>query len=162
MEEPSAPPSRQSGLFTGLHPASHQPPFPSQPECLLETQIRSCQSLLKTSQGLPMELSIRGMPFLSCKIPQDSPPARQTSALGFFYNKDAPRPGPLGCFHRAFAPAVPTARPGTFTGHVPSCHSGLDFHVTSSEKPGCPIYTDASVSFYHFPRTTHSKQLLNM
>ena len=81
MEEPSAPPPRRSGPITGLHPASHQPPFPSQPECLLETEIRSCQSLLKTSQRLPTELSIRDMPSPSSKIPQDAPPTQQTSAL---------------------------------------------------------------------------------
>ena len=44
-----------------------------------------------------------------------------------------PSPRPLGCLHRAFAPAVLAACPNTFTGQAPSCHSGLNFNVTARE-----------------------------
>ena len=138
MEEPSASPPRRSGLITGLHPASHQPPFPSQPECLLETQIRSCQSLLKTSQGLPTELSVRDMPSPSSKIPQDAPPTRQTSALGFFYIKDTPAPGPLaastGPLHLLFPLLAPAPSQGRRL-----LVTRVSISTSPPEKPGCPI-----------------------
>lgn len=75
---------------------------------------------------------------LSSKIPQDVPPTQQTSALGFFYIKDAPASGPLaastGPLHLLFSLLAPAHSQGR-------CLLVTQFLISVSlpEKPGCPI-----------------------
>lgn len=92
---------RRNGLITGIHPASHQPPSPSQPECLLKTQIRSFHSLRKTFQGLPVELSMKSMPSHSSKIPHDAPLPGRLQPICLFSSNYAP----------ALYPFAPSAGP---------------------------------------------------
>lgn len=74
----------------------------------------------------------------SSKIPQDVSPTQQTSALGFFYIKDAQAPGPLAASTGPLHLLFPLLAPAPSQGRRLLVTQVL-ISVSLPEKPGCPI-----------------------
>lgn len=136
VEEPSAP--RLAG-WTDHGPPSCFPsatlPIPARVSLRNTNQVLPI--LLKTSQGLPTELSIRGMLALSFKIPRMCPLPSRLQPLASSTSRMPPAPGPW-LPPQGLCTCCSAACPSTFTGQVPSCHSVLDFSVTAREALAAP------------------------
>lgn len=129
---------RPSGrTVTCVHPAPYKPGSPSQPECLLKTPARSCNSLLKSFGGLPVKLR-RSALLTTVPGPLTGAPAQLTDFTRLVsphrFSPAAcpllpPTPPPPGR-----APAVLSACHGSLTPQASLCHLGLDLNVPSSER----------------------------